>query len=284
MNILIFVMAMIMILGMMTYSKFNQFQSNFLLKVQFEQYMQAIEHKFVNDKNVSLYEETHIPRDSKKQKSNKNTNSSKLPIYSLLSPPSSNDEQEIADYQATKYILKQLIRNLYSQHLFFKEMQNKKLEFVDEIINSLPSAFKNLNPDQKIKRAKDLADLDFKDPELNKIFYKMLKGLEMPQMSGNEALNNGYLPLTNFLDVRKNKKMRPYIMSKNLLEIVFNPSVSSEIIAAREYFFNEITQEKLTENEASNKFEALFENYVNSIVTKNLLDFSVTLTDPKKYR
>lgn len=273
-----------MILGMMTYTKLNQFKSSFIVKLQFENYMQFIEHKYVNDQNISLYEETHIPKNTKKEKPIKNSNSSKLPIELLINPPAKENESQVAIYQSAKSVLKQLIKNLYSQKAFFKEIQNKRGDFVEEIINLLPTAYKKLHENLKIKRAKDLADLDLKDPELNKAFYQMLKGMEIPEKNGENYSLHGYPPLTKFLDVRKNKKMRVYLLPKNLLEVVFNPSVADEIIQTREFLFNELQNENMDEKEASKKFEALFASHIHPIVDKNMLDFSISLTDPKKYR
>ena len=275
------VMAMLMIFGIMTYSKYTKFKSETILKAQFDNYMEFSERQYINLSAIKTYSKTHVNSNStknSKSEETKNTNTSKLPIFPLL-----EQETLYTNNQGSKFILKELIKNLYSSYDFYKKIQNERPDFIDEIIAALPDSKKNLLNNQKILKASDLANLDLKDSQLNDFFYSILKGAAIPYKTSDEILIEGYPSITSFLDVRKNKIMRIYLAPKQILEIVFNPSVADEVIQTREFFFHEIDKGRLNPNEATEKFQSMFKDQVKPIFVNESFDFNVTKTDPKKY-
>lgn len=275
------VMAMLMIFGVMTYSKYTKFKSETVLKAQFDNYMEFTERQYINQSAIKTYSNTHVTSNSSKNSKveEKNTNSSKLPIFSLL-------EQEIPNNnnQGTKFIFKELVKNLYSNHDFYKKIQNERPDFIDEIIAAIPHAKNNLLNNQKILKPSDLANLDLKDLQLNDFFYSILKGAAIPYKTTEGIVVEGYPSITSFLDVRKNKLMRIYLAPKQLLEILFDPTVADEVIQTREFFFNEIDKGRLNPNEATERFQAMFKDQVKPAFVNESFDFSVTKTDPRRYK
>ncbi len=277
MNVLMFVMAMLMMLSIMTYAKFDKFRMQATLNTQFENYMKFVECRYINERAEDLYKETHV-KDKNGKQGDRNGNSSKLPI-GLLLEASTNDV-----YLGVRSVLRELINELYAPYKFYKEMQQERPDFVDEMISALPYAKKNLPGQQKITKSKDLANLDLGNRELNEVYYKMLKGAEFPYETKEGIVEEGYPSLVEYITTKQGKKLRVYLAPEVLLKVVFNESTAEEIVSVREYLYGEVNQERLSAVEASNRLKSMFEDKVGVSGFRNNLDYSVTKTNPKMYR
>ncbi|MEC7839799.1 MAG: hypothetical protein VX777_07150 [Chlamydiota bacterium] len=280
MNILMFVMAMLMMFSVMTYAKLNKYKMNATLNSQFEKYMEFVERKYINERAVAKYEATYVQKRGGTE-NNRNYNSSKLPMGILLQKNIPIDSNL---YVSTRYALKDLMKNLYSNTEFYKTIIEERSDFIDEIINALPYAKDNLPNNLNVNKAKDLANLQLNDEGLNEVFYKMLKGAEYPYETKEGMQLQGYPSLIKYITTQQGKKIRVFLASEVLLRVIFDESTTDEIMRTREYFYSQVNNGNLDTLEATQRFISMFENKVTPNISLDLLDFSITKTDPKKYR
>ncbi len=113
--------------------------------------------------------------------------------------------------------LAEMLRLLYKENLFKKEKKAEKLEYrlAEEILKKA----------QKFPDTEDLADLYPEDPDLKKLYYKMLKG------TNQYTRTEGVPPLGSFLCVTKSEKaLNLGFAAPVLLEAFFGSEISLEIL------------------------------------------------------
>ncbi len=277
-----FVMAMLMLMSLMTYSKFNEYRIQATLQHQFDNYMQYQERNYFNDRSVDKYNETHVRKKngSKEKGKTRNSSLSKLPIGVLLD----RSQQSVGTdkYDMVRLLFKDLIIKTYGQYDFLAQALKEKPDSIDELIVRFPEAVENLPNNQKISKPKDLADIDLDNSLLNETLYKLLKGSQFLYDSKEGLVEEGYPPLTDFITISKGTKIRVYLAPSELLNILFDPNTVDEIIRAREFFYLEVYNDRLDANEATERFQTMFEGAINSNTSLDFLDFTVSKTDPRK--
>lgn len=290
MNILMFVMTMMMLLGVMTYAKLDSFRTVAGLEIQFENYMQLMERKAINEGAACQYDSAHFKKEAETDEppcdesapAKRSNATSTLPIGILLKNPADINTSE--EYHYTAALLKALINNVYGNYDFFKKALEERPNAVEELLTAVPIAMQNKSKQEKITKAKDLANLDLGDPWLNQFFYKLLKGAVINYKTPKGTLiEEGYPSLLKYVNIGSNKRLRVYLAPKSLLQVLFNPAVADEIVTAREYFHKEVAGNRMDASTATEKFEGMFALKVNPIVPIKRLDFSVSKTDPRKY-
>lgn len=291
MNILMFVMTMMMLLGVMTYAKMDSFRTAAGLEIQFDNYMELMERKRVNEGAECLYNRVHFKKDKAGDEEEeelcdenvpqkRNSATSTLPIGVLLK--NSTEASANEEYHYTGTLTRALINNVYRPYHFFQKALEERPNAVEEILTALPLAIQNKK--EKITKVKDLANLDLGDPWLNEFFYQMLKGAIISYKTPQGLIvEEGYPSLTKYINIHTDKRLRVYLAPKSLLQVLFNPAVADEIIATREYLYKEVKSGKMEPGQASEKFEGMFALKVNPMVPIKRLDFSISKTDPHKY-
>lgn len=282
MNVLMFVMAMLMLMSLMTYSKFNEFRIQSTMQYQFDNYMQHQERKYFNDRSIDKYDQTHVRKknESKENGRKRNSSSSKLPIGVLLD----RSQQSVGTdkYDMVRLLFKDLIMKTYGNQGFLIEALKERPDSIDEIIARFPEAIENLPNNQKISKPKDLADIDLDNSQLNETLYKLLKGSQFLYEKKKAVVEEGYPPLTDFITTSKGKKVRVFLAPRELLNALFDPNAVDEIVRAREFFYLEVYNDRLEANEATERFQTMFEGSISSNASSEFLDFTVSKTDPRK--
>lgn len=277
-------MAMIMIMGLMTYSKFNTYRVQATLQYHFENFIQNNEREYFNDSSKERYDSTHVrskgENGANERKSERNTSSSKLPIGVLLE----RSQQSVGTekYETVRLLLKNLILNLYGNQSFLSGIIKNRPDSIDEIINRLPDAVQRLPTNQKITKPKDLANLDLEDDTLNELLYKFLKGTQFLYETKKGIVEEGYPSLIEFINTGKAKKIRVYLAPKEVLHVIFDEGAVDEIIRSREHYYLEVINDRMNSQEATEKFKTLFEGALSPIVTPDFVDFTVSKSDPRK--
>lgn len=274
---------MIMIMGMMTYAKFNSYRIEAALQKQFENTIQYKEREYFNSRSIEKYNNKHLQTkksEKKEEKNKKNNSSKKIPIGVLLE----KSQQSIGTgrYESTRALLKALIYNVYGKEKVLSEALKNRPDAIDEIINRLPEAVQKLPGNQKITGAKGLANLDLEDDTLNSLLYKLLKGTHFLYERKGEVVSEGYPPLTDFINSDKGKKIRVYLARKEIIDALFNPNISDEIVATRESLFLELSGGRIEANQATERFKTLFEGALAPYASHDMVDFAVSKTDPKR--
>lgn len=291
MNILLFVMTFLMLLSLMSYARWETFRNFSGFKAEFEHYMRETERGFYNAQAVKWYDQTHATKQAGHD--NASTNAiSRLTLYPILYKQ--KDSFQFAE------IAKRLMRLLYGSHHFFKEIQEKEPNFLDEIFARLIQVIQNLPKEQQITQASDLANLDLGDPTLNEVFCKMLKGslTVASQAQGQSSLeedtsadekeaevdeyvsDKGYYSLLDYISMKNKPKLRIFLAPRELLLAIYgDPATVDAVIQERKTLYKLVNDGTKTAQEATTMFKSAFENRS----TYTILDFTVSKTNPKQY-
>ncbi|MCH9634241.1 MAG: hypothetical protein S4CHLAM7_09860 [Chlamydiae bacterium] len=116
-----------------------------------------------------------------------------------------------------------LFEKLYKNQPFYKDSLAKDLlETLRKLVRTSENGSKKK---VKIEKPEDLASLNLKDPELQAIFYKILKGCEV------EGKKGGYPSLCKFLIVHNySTKINLYSAPYEILSALFNDETANYII------------------------------------------------------
>lgn len=291
-----------MLLTLMTYARLDTFRSFTVMKVEFENYMKNYEREFPNLRALKWYEETHITKkevqEEKEKREQKAT--SRLSFYPFTKKKPTAKDKRSADQVVM--IGKELIKVLYQDQKFYKDLQETRPDFLNDLFQAIQKAIQELPDTQGISKPADLANLDLNDPELNEVFYKILKGNKDETIEKRETekvvqqddldaedfesfdTNDGYLSLLDYINMSTKTKIKIYLASRPLLMALFGDTATvNEIISLRKALFKEIKAKRLDAKDASKIFEKNFANRLSLVLDTDFLDFSVSKTDPASY-
>lgn len=300
MQILLFVLTILMLLGLMTYARLDSYLGFSYTRKYIETYMAKSEREFYNLRNIKWYDDTPATKKEKEEgERNHSPASSFLNILPLISKETKEANPVL--YHQVRYVFKRLIDELYSNTRFYKEISSQREDFINEILDGIESAAGKLPKGQSITSGKDLANLDLGDKQLNEAFYFILKGTKRENSEKDakdkikqtldskdyeeKPVDDGYLSILDFITVNKGRpKLRVYLASRpTLMAIAGNKEIVDEIIEKRKELFKQVKSENVNADEASRQFEGLFSSRISSIVNNTLLDYSVTKTDPSSF-
>lgn len=329
MNVLIFVMTMLMLLTLMTYAKLETFRTSQIFQILFEERMMQNERNVINVAAAPLYrditvnteepkKETEDKDASKKQGENvkeaEAENPSRLFRYISIGMllDKKKREENPEKWEQTKILLKNLMNQLYAKQPFFIDIAQERPQLVDELISAVVHAIDSL-PDKKLKKAKDLANLELEDLVLNTVFYDMLKS--SIRVEENQTANSS--PILNPEDGKKEEKIADsadsvldkkvedyispegesslldyvgegqaktsvYLAPKEVLQAIFlNEAVVDDVIKERNQYYKQ-ARSGADLKELSKAFKSQFEPRRDASIDSKTLDFSVTTTNPNK--
>lgn len=315
MNVLIFVTTMLMLLALMTYARLETYRSSQMFQLIFEHYMQKDERGYINMVANKVYEATK--GSSKQSKAAQKVPASPRVIIGKLFKKTEGQQspQEVASVTA---LLKNLMMTLYADQPFYTKIQEQRPSFLDEIIAALIYAVDQLPDDKKPKKAEALANIELGDKQLDDALYKMLHGAPYKEMYDNNPQDlvseqpkeveesdedpsdesvvekeaeehqspKGYFSLLDFVTLQPLDKVRVYLASREVLKALYrNDALVDEIIRKRNEIFHET---KLADDEGmkslSESFKNEFDNRQDPAIHDDILDFTITKTNPKKYK
>lgn len=181
---------MILLLATLTYARLETYRSFTIMQNQFNQYMSKAERSTINNTAQTLYDSniaTQMPGKGTQQKGKKQA-LSRLSFSAFVD--SKMRESYAQEYPQLHTLAVRLIQTLYKDQRFYREMEQKRPDFVNALLAALQHAENlpaenlsraNATKPQKIARAADLANLNLQDPDLNDAFYKMLQGTMTPR-------------------------------------------------------------------------------------------------------
>lgn len=224
MNILPLVLAFLIIFSCISFSFFKDVKSFGLIEHTLHSYHRT-ERSLNNVIVQRAYRKIKAEPTSKKQSDQTQKKEKKYFSLRSLSPPLENSKFNLTpliQHQGEMHLhplyepLASLLRLLYEEKLFSKEKNSSKLEY--RLLDAL------LKKAKKLTEPIHFAELCPDDPQLKKIYYKMLKGTNQYNSS------KGVPPLRDFLSLSKaNKAVSLSFASPRLLEALFGASISLEI-------------------------------------------------------
>lgn len=203
-------------------------------------------------------------------------------------------EREADDekYKQFRQITIALIKEVYGKAAFFKKMEQRRPEFVEELLDAIQAAADEM-PEKSIRRVQDIARIKLADPQLQEVYYCMLKGtierrvykkiVEEENMKNSPRLQNlphkTYFPLLTFLGYEKmNHPIKLGLACRELLMAIYgNRAVVDKLIVLREELTGQVVAKKLDQKEATEKFRTEFDGKQKQGIT-DVLDYSITTT------
>lgn len=315
MNVLMYVMTMLMLLASLTYARLESFRALAGLEASFNYYMASIERIPLDLLNNNMYDQIIIRSNSSGERLSPNSASPRLSLYVLLKKEG-RDKNQVA-YQQIRELTKQLMITLYANQEPFQELITKQPTVLNEILDEIVTAA-DKNEELKIKNATVLSKLEFMNKELHYYFYLMLHGLpkvienktptahrsedffiDSPASEANPGTDDeviakemseeasslaGYDSLIDYLTVKNTTKVRVFLASKTLLMAIYgSEDIVESILLARQKLYRQVKNNPKEKEQASEQFRVNFSQQGNASIYSEILDFSVTGTDPKKY-
>lgn len=293
-------MSMLMLLAIVTYGRLESFRQFAFVQFTFKKYMEKTEREFFNEEAIKRYKSTVATSSEESEKEERKTNSASSTLSFNLFVDKEQRESNSEFFEHSVNVAKNLMIFLYGEQPFFQEIAEKRPDFLTEIIEALIRVTDNFTEKEKLKKKKELATIDLGDEELNRVFTKMLAGT----VDKKEALDNrrrseiteeeikithkpeaGYYSLLDFITIGRNKlQIRVFLASPQLLMAIYgNPDVVTNILQARYQLYRELKNKQRNREELSQDFKTLFQNLKLSNIPESLLDFGVSLSNPRYY-
>ncbi|MDP1881092.1 MAG: hypothetical protein Q8K60_09165 [Parachlamydiaceae bacterium] len=260
---------------MTTIERLERFKSQTLVQEEYKRLLKDSESKEFNKRQDSLY---LIPRNIHRQLSFR---------YILNKEQREKDENVSKQY---RQIAIDLMKILYEETFFYKEMENKNSKFLEEMIDQIQEAADEA-PKDTVKRVEDMARLKLKDPELQDVYYHMLKGsVTRPQLKLDEEKRQKegtsltaeqkektYVSLLTYIHY-SNAGPEIQLAPRELLEAIFeNPQIAEDIIVKR------IELAKDYDSKGEENFKNEFNPKRKTGLSDQILNFKVSKTDKSKY-
>lgn len=294
MSILVFVMSLIMLLSVMTWSRLETFLQSRLQAEEWVWLMKESERSVFN-----RIEKAHVPAKTAAQKTPKAPKDKKTDSKPAPTPGSGQISlawlfdksfRENAKERSPKMqeVIEKLIDNLWKDQPFYKKLESERPRFVRALLAEIIE----LTGD-KIKKFEDLIDLNWRDYELKEALGRMiqsglvykrppLKPGEKPEVPAHSPV--GFQSLKDYFTSKKLDKIRVWLAPRALLLALFNdPQTVAEIVRKREELYKEVKNSRSLSGEAQTAYTKQFEGAFSSRTPYgDLLDFTVTTTDPRK--
>jgi len=295
MNVIPIVFSILMLLAIITYAQLQTFVMRSVVRAEYVCHIANRSRENINRLQKQLYEDHQTPGE-KKEQSQKVDATSTINLNIFETEPT--NPQSRLFYDAHSEIAKRLVDILYRNRQFFQKFETKRPDAVNElmreIIRELRSQKEQGNP---IKKAKHLANLELSDPALQEFLAHMLKEVQTPESLTYECDAKGakkkkavYYPnLLDFLSA-KGSKMQPYrlwlVQGPLLLAIFQDQAVVEAILVERERMYQQLKratkeQRDQTKNELKMSFETLFQKKLPSNIPEGMVNFDVSLTQPR---
>jgi hypothetical protein len=268
MNILPLILALALMLSILTIEKMEKLKNQMIVQKEYQNFLLVSERQVFNKRQKRLFED--YDKDMKQ-----------LSFRYLVDKEARKNNEKVA--KQYRILLIELMKNLYGEATFFKELEDKRAQFLEEMLNAIEKAADQA-PKKLINRVEDITRLDLEDPDLRKAFYHILKGtgprqkLEKDKETEKEIeepIKEKMYP-SLFLFINYNgKKGTPQIevqkAPREILKAVFDKDEIVESIIVKRA---ELAKSK--DNGASAAFKNEFMNKRRPGIDDQLLDFKIT--------
>lgn len=295
MNILTLVCTLLITLTIMTYTYWEKYKNFSATVAEYESYMEAPEEELLSSRRR--------PATSKD-----NISLRQMSISTILRK---KERTDAVKFDRQRKHLKELMTILYAHAFFYKELEQRRSNFLDQLISALIDGSSTME-DTAITRSEDLAKIPISDPELRKAFTLMLRGTvvkdkikqesqpvtEVPDDKAEAEMEEGadeyatqekekpldddqYYSLIPFVNY-DNGQLHVSLASEELLEVYFPKETARELFlesrALRAKFRG---QGASTERKAAD--EAFKTKYMNLMKDRNeASDLNFTLFKPRE--
>lgn len=269
MNILPLILALVLMLTVLTVEKLEKFKNQTIVQKEYQAFLQMSERQVFNKREEKLFE-----------KNDKNIK--QLSFRFVVNKEARERDAHVT--QQYRLLILELMKVLYGEAAFFKDLEQKRPNFLGELLTAIEKAADEA-PKKSIKRVRDIARLDLGDPELQQAFYYMLKGsISRENLQAKKELKpsmkaKAYVSLFDFINYEGAKGTPRIEIQKSPREILKAIFGSDEVVEAIIVKRQEL--EKSDDNGASSAFQSEFSDKRRSGIDDKLLDFKITSGDKK---
>lgn len=274
MNILPLVLALVLMLSVLTVEKLEKVKNQTIVQKEYQAFLQMNERQVFNKRQEKLF--------------NKSDKDIKQLSFRFFVDKKARDRDENVTKQYRMLNI-ELMKVLYGEASFFKNLEQKRPNFLDELLTAIEHAAEAA-PEKLIKRVRDIARLDLDDSELQKAFYHMLKGTvtrqKMQEIVKNKdahigAKEKGYVSLFEFINY-DGASATPRIdiqhAPREILKAIF---ASDEVVEAIIVKRQELADSK--DNGAESAFQSEFCDKRRPGIDDKLLNFKISKGNKKDY-
>lgn len=295
MNLLIFVMALLMLMASITYSSLNRFVKS---EVQAHEWQERIRAQARVKYNQSLYaqskpkakDETKASETKKEEKKKTEIGKGTLPGQFLLNPGFRQQHPE--DFIKYGELFKAVVRQLYFEQPFFKNLEKDRPQFLDEIMREIVEISERGKP---IASFNKLMFEKWSDPNLKRAFSLMLaespsyrkplkerieKEHEEEEKEESIVNRNGIVTLNDYFHFIYKDKIRLWLAPKPVLIALFrNTELVDALIHDRKQNYSKLITGVYGRDELE---KYLYETYGGKSAYEPFIDYTVTKTRPPK--
>lgn len=164
MNILPLILGLVLMLSVLTVERLEKFKNQSIIQKEYQHFLKE------NERQVFNWRQKHLFGESQK--------SFKQLTFRYIYDKKAREKHS---NEANQYriLMIELMKNVYKEAAFYKELERKRSNFLEEMLNEIEKASELAFKDSSkrfIRETKDLARLKLEDPELQQAFYHMLKG------------------------------------------------------------------------------------------------------------
>ena len=186
MNILIYVVSILMVLAAMSYSRLQTYRTFATMEASFLYFMKSTEGIHINKLYAKQYDDIHVQKhDNSVAKASKAEGIARLSLNLILNQK--NRSKYPLEAQQSKALFKQLMITLYSKQKFFKDMVEKRPQFLDEIIDQLQVLSDNAPGKASINNVAEILRLEMPSEELHYTLFLMLEGLKSGDLTADST-------------------------------------------------------------------------------------------------
>jgi len=276
MNILPLVFTLLLMLSILTIEKLENFKNKMIVQKRYEKTITEQERKVYNERQKNLC------------KLNENFSHQQTTFKGFLIKE--EREKNESKYNQYRFVTANLIKILYGKADFFKKAQATRPTLIEELLNAVQEAADKM-PKGSINGIQDVTRIQLDDPQLQEVFYHMLKGtIDKEEYKKNpnaykNQVGKTYFPLLTFFNYEGLDKFIVVRLAPTelLLAIYGNPEIVQKVIETREELSKQLRSTKgtLTKDEAKEKFKTEFESKQSPEIT-DILDYSLSKPSQKK--
>lgn len=292
MNLLIFVMALLMLMATITYSRLEHYLTTQVQSIEWQGRVRVGVRTLFNQDPLSCKTKPKPPSSEDALTQTTPKGYGKIPDkYFILPSYRSQHDENLLKAQE---LFKTLVRILYSDQPFFKNLERDRPTFLDEMLNEITEV--SSRAQKKPKSFEDLMYEKWGDPDIKRAFSLMLqstvsyrrpkpeiliRGEEMKDLEIEKTAPLGQLTLEDYFHDKTTDKIRIWLAQPELLLALYqNQELVDNLIKERKELYKAVSRDLTPASEASKLLE---QNYGhNRSPYEALIDFTVTKTKPPK--
>lgn len=287
MNLLIYVTALLLSLSALSYQSLSRYQNNADKEKFWNRRLQIDSVCAYNERVREQYDEAKEKPEQKPEPTQKDPKETPQPSeafakinmkFLINAKDESTSPEILAAYET---VAKQLIKILYGEQTFFKNLLNKNPNLLDLLFPALRQAQSELK--KPIGLVRNLVNIPLKEEDLRSLWYILCKKSALgpvanhsldPTGEADECIDTCFI---NFLG-NKGSKIRVYLADPALLFALYDEeSLVLQIMEKREELYKQ-AKKASSMDPLSQEFKARFQG---RSPFDEILDFTVSTSDPR---